>query len=136
MNQEKLRKLLDRLIAASDSSEVKWRPGVKIGSFQSDFSGSSVIIDGPVAMPSIGGINFGSHNQGILTGILPEYRLRIIDERGEEVYNFAASSNYSRQMSSDDNDLSNRLESLYKIVSSHQRARADRAIDAILESLS
>lgn len=140
MSPEKTNELLDRLLKATRERKLAWQPSVKIGSFQTDFPDSSIIIDGPRLEVGHGlerrGFLIGD-GRGILFGASDVFELRIFDSRGNEVLKLTAPCDGSQA------SLRKYLEDLHYAAAlqwavrgkQEREMRGERTIDSIMERL-
>ena len=76
MPSEKINALLHRLIEKTEAGTLRWKEGVRFGTYQLTFADYSVIVEGPV--------------EQVQKSIGVGYALRILDKRGETAVNVSA----------------------------------------------
>lgn len=78
MQNEKVDALVDRLIEKTEAGSLRWKEGVRVGTYQLSFPDYSVIIEGPADL--LGKV------------VMKDYSIRILDEKGDVAVNIMVPS--------------------------------------------
>lgn len=113
---EKLTKLLDRLIGRTEEGKLEWRRGIQLGSFQADFPDYSVIIQK------------NNPPERLLGG---DYHFRIINGKGDIILSVPEKSWLGFEPVPE--EILSKLRRLLSVARS--AASPEHAIDALLSEL-